>query len=223
MIRNTIFRWLIILLSPVLLLFGYLIFAPLTLYILGYYPDAIGDDVAEKLVSNGLPVTECRKIIHTMPHLFSPSDGEQRASCIHTYASLTKDPSACALLMPSSYGWSCLGAAEKENARKCWFDFGPEPPEVGSGNSSVTFPVCTTLDNENVLRSCCNIADTLYISRDNTCSSFKNDQKYFDQCQELLAKREREISYCELIQDSHIQAACKVAVDALLKQNPPKN
>lgn len=214
----SIIKWLIV------CIFGFLftvtVVIPLILMFVGYRVNVSSDKVAE-IAAERKDVSLCKSILSY--GLFIPQSGELRAHCIKTYASLTKDPSACALLMPSSYGWSCLGAAEKENARKCWFDFGPEPPEVGSGNSSVTFPVCTTLDNENVLRSCCNIADTLYISRDNTCSSFKNDQKYFDQCQELLAKREREISYCELIQDSHIQAACKVAVDALLKQNPPKN
>lgn len=91
-----------------LALICYFFLFPLTSKMFGFFPDGVGWEVAENIVNRGGNATDCKKIFHLISHPFSPSAGEQRALCIYTYAKLTKDPTACELLMPSDYGLSCI-------------------------------------------------------------------------------------------------------------------
>lgn len=86
----------------------YIFVAPVILWVIGYYPDGVGWKVAQEIAEKNGQASDCKKIIHTISHPFSPTAEEQRSSCIYDYARLTKDPSACELLMPSEYGLSCI-------------------------------------------------------------------------------------------------------------------
>src|SRR5688572_5716417 len=92
---------------------GYIILAPIVLRIIGYYHNGIGWEVAKLIIERRGQAGDCKKIIHITPQLFAPSEGEQRASCVYEYAKLSKDPTACELLMPSRYGLDCVGVAQK--------------------------------------------------------------------------------------------------------------
>ncbi|MBU1956904.1 hypothetical protein KJ680_00700 [bacterium] len=101
-------KWLLILTGLIVLL---LILVPLFMILVGYKVNNDSGEVAEIAAREG-NIELCDKIINY--GIFGPPSDESRMHCVYRYASLTKDPSACDLLMPSSYGWSCLGAARKK-------------------------------------------------------------------------------------------------------------
>ena len=76
---------------------------------LGYYVDNTGGEIGR--LAAGKRMFLCVKK-SLFIHIFGPSTVSRRRECVYTYASLTKDPSACELLMPSDYGFSCLGEVE---------------------------------------------------------------------------------------------------------------
>jgi len=131
--------------------------------------------------------------------------------CVRKYAELTKDPSACELLMPSNYGWSCLGAAEELNARMCWFDFGKNAKKVGEN----TMPECG--GSPDVADRCCSMAEALFVKRVSSCDAFVDATILHDQCLEELAQREKDIEICSSISNDNVRSGCEVAVWALKK------
>lgn len=60
-----------------------------------------------KLVNENRPAKDCYLFV-TLDPWFRPTTRELRNRCIREYAELSHDPSACALLMPSEYGLSCI-------------------------------------------------------------------------------------------------------------------
>jgi len=79
---------------------------PILLTLLGYKVNASVTETA-KIGAEKHKVAECDRIISY--GLFGPPSGEVRRMCIRKYAEITQDPTACELLMPSNYGWDCLG------------------------------------------------------------------------------------------------------------------
>lgn len=205
-----------LLLGIIAVIGAYVVAYPLFLSLIGYYPWGVSWEVAEKIVAKHGTAKDCLKIIHPIAEPMSPTEGEQRSSCIYDVAKLTKDPSACELLMPSSYGWSCLGAAEKPNSRQCWFDFGPTPPQVGRGNDAVTIPACASNPKSMQENRCCELAETLYVDKENNCDALKEPTVLHDQCLELMAKRDKNLVLCDQIKDDNVRSGCEVAVRALV-------
>ena len=171
-------------------------------------------ELAEYLVEKNRPASECFDL-HWF-EILSPTQAEQRALCVYEYAKRKKDPSACELLMPSNYGWSCLGAAEEPNQRWCWFDFGKDPAIVGRGAISIAMPECKNNPKSMRDNKCCELAMALYINHEQHCKAFEQGpQKLHDQCLELLANRERNMNYCSSIISANVKAACEVSTRAL--------
>ncbi len=174
------------------------------------------DAVAKKLVDEKRDASDCFKT-YQIGWSYPPIE-ESRFACVREYAKLTKNPSACELLMPSDYGWDCLGAAEEPNSRQCWFDFGSSPTQVGSGDTYVTFPECAHSPKKMEGNRCCELADILYIKKQESCKPLQDHQILYDQCQELLARRELAIDMCSSIYSPHVRSSCEVSVRALLKK-----
>lgn len=202
-------------LTILMVILGLLLF-PWFLRGLGYYVDSTGGEIG-RLAAEKHDVTLCKRII-VYSHLFGPPTMSRRGECVYTYAELTKDPSACELLMPSSYGWDCLGQAEKPNSRQCWFDFGPTPPQVGRGNDVVTIPACASNPKSMQENRCCELAETLYVDKENNCDALKGPTVLHDQCLELMAKRDKNLVLCSQIQDDNVRSGCEVAVRALKQE-----
>src|SRR3989344_5439930 len=79
----------------------------------GHYVYQTGWRVAEILVKDGKSVQDCFRIRWPIVGA-GPSQGEQKRMCIYDYAKLSKDPTACELLMPSEYGKYCIADALHE-------------------------------------------------------------------------------------------------------------
>lgn len=166
-------------------------------------------DLAEYLVQKNRSPEECFNLVWFD---IGMQAGEAQAECIYRYAELTKDPSACELLMPSSYGWDCLGAAEESNARMCWFDFSKER----YSNSKPVMPECGG-KNDSSSHRCCEMGKFLYVEKASNCDEFNDSATLHDQCLELMAKRDKNLVLCSQIEDENVRSGCEVAVRALQK------
>jgi hypothetical protein len=209
----------------ILLIIGAVAFAPVVywmgaytfLMIIGYHPDAIGIELAPLLVEHGKSVEECTQIIHPIPHPFSPSAREQQANCIHRYATLKKDPSACELLMPSSYGLSCVGAARK--FLPCLFDDQKNVIWNDGEYHEIPYEKCDAGFLSSFGRACCTAAASKF-NPDfvGDCSQFTTEIPLLaDQCQYETSMRTLNTSRCAFIKDENIKSACFMVITTLNK------
>lgn len=203
----------------IFLIIGAIILAPIAywavayvlLLIIGFHPDAIGIDLASEIVASGKSVRECKQIIHPIPHLLAPSTREQRADCIHHYAELQKDPSACELLMPSSYGLSCVGGALNFK-RPC--ALGNDRSVSGNGIEA-TLQECVNGPKNIQENSCCSAAKARFIISFNDCTEISDSQEIQDECYYNLAFKNHDPSICPLIRHNNLRTACEVQAKAL--------
>lgn len=72
----------------------------------GYYVDTPGWRVGE-IAARNKNVHLCQNIM-VYWDLFGPVTPSRKRECVYRYAELTKDPTACEVLMPSEYGIACI-------------------------------------------------------------------------------------------------------------------
>ena len=189
-----------------------------SLLIVGYDVSSPGWKVGEKAFE-ARNVKLCKRIINLS--IFGPSTAMKRAQCIRTYAELAKDPSACELLMPSSYGLSCVGVAEV--SLPC--DVTSVPYSVywrdGSVEHTEGLRSCLQLKNNRseLGNQCCKVAKVAMLINENDCTSLKNNTPIYDHCLYALAWKQKNPSYCNEITNENAKAACEVQTKALQK-NP---
>jgi len=149
------------------------------------------------------------------------SQTEARAECVYHYAKLTKDPSACELLMPSSYGLSCVGAASESPI--CGINSGFEVQWHEGEDDEVqrsSLKDCQKKGGRTKKGDqCCVIASVSGIRSFNDCSALANDIPLLDTCLKQLAFKNHDPASCETIQDVRIKAGCIVNAKAL-RQDP---
>ena len=151
----------------------------------------------------------------------SPTQAEQQALCVFEYAKFTKDPSACELLMPSSYGLYCIGAAEESlpcdvtsvKYSVYWRDGDIEHTE---GVKSCMQP---NKNRSPLGNQCCLVAQVTWLKDKNDCSTLKNNIPVYDHCLYALAWKSKDPSYCEQMTSANPRAACFVQTKAL-QQDP---
>lgn len=181
---------------------------------MGYYVDNPGWEVGEIAAKKGNP-NLCSKL-KVLWHLFAPAPSatQRRRECIYTYASLTHDPTACEILMPSRYGLDCVGAAMKNDQCNFYGNF-----TVSWGEGKATLKECQKPDRKRGEKGdqCCIIASVSFLRSFNNCSSLLGDQVMFDECQFSLAFKNHDPASCDPIQDDNMRAACLVDARALKK------
>ncbi len=173
-----------------------------------------GVDVAKIAIAKNLGPSECFRIVRFDP-FDSPSTSTQENLCIYTYAELTKDPSACELLMPSRYGLDCVGVA-MDFRRPC--ALGNDRSVSGNGIDA-TLQECVTGPDSLKNNSCCLVSKARFITTFNDCSGVTGSQDMKDECQYNLAFKNHDSSYCASIAHENLRAACEVESKAL-KENP---
>ena len=205
--------------------FGIVLLIPLTLlavYILerafGFYPGWHFLDVAQIAAGEG-NVNICNKIIRA-PWLtvMGPSIADRQISCIHEYAKLTKDPSACELLMPSSYGLDCVGGAE-DSRLPC--GLGKYSVWIGEGKDSREIPLVKCMgvkaNDSAELAQCCTVARNAFLLHENDCSTLVSNTPVHDSCLYWLAWKNKDENMCNEIQNANAKSACLVQSKALRK------
>ncbi len=194
------------------LLIAYMYISDGILTLRGYHLGETGKSLGEKLVQENLPVTECEKYRNGTFALFTPSEGDHIATCIRTYAELRKDPSACELLMPSSYGLSCVGAAETE-ADNCMMN----NEYVRSDDGDVSYTDCRADDarRTRLQNQCCLIARVSFVKSENDCSSLSGYPTLYEECLQSLAFKNGDPTKCNEIENLNRKAACLVNAQAI--------
>lgn len=173
-------------------------------------------DLAQYLADHNRPASECMDLLYAQ--ILAPTQAEQRARCVYEYAKLTKEPSACELLMPSSYGLSCVGAAENfelpcgTEAYSVYWNDGEKPRITTLKECNTEDPTRTELGNQ-----CCHIAKVRYLLSENDCSSLKGHVGLYDRCLYDVAWKTRNPEYCYEISNENAHAACDVQTRALQK------
>ena len=201
----------------IVILFFASIAYPFFMEAMGFYTLEPGWQVGEMLAKEGGSAKKCNKIIRGFWwDVLSPPTSEQRKSCIKEYAKLTKDPKACELLLPSDYGWSCLGAAREK--QPCLFDF-KDPPEVRGNGLIAPLSQCNNGDSATRNNECCAVARIAFFDEKTNCASIGASQNFIDQCYYELAKKKADTSLCSSIESGNIRTACEVAVRALLSKS----
>lgn len=184
--------------------------------LLGYYPGEAFWKVAEIAAKKG-DVSICKRIINPFPAILGPTAADARISCIHEYAKLTHDPSVCELLMPSSYGLSCVGVASESPI--CGVNTGFEVQwHEGETIERSSLKDCQKSNNRSKRGDqCCIIATVSAFRTFNDCSALAKDVPLFDNCLNQLSFKNHDPSTCESIQDPNIKAGCIVSATALQK------
>lgn len=172
--------------------------------------------LSEYIAKNNLKAEECNKLVVFNPP--GPLPDEQIRTCIYLVAELTKDPSACELLMPSSYGLSCVGGARGNYECNFYEDNEVSWVESNAGKKA-TFKECVKPDPQRSQHGdeCCTVALVTRLKTNNDCTSLSSNQMMFDECQYRLSFKNHDPSSCELIQNPRIKSACVVSAKALQK------
>ncbi len=206
-------KYSILTITGLVLLFTIII--PLCLTFLGYRVDEAGWETAN-IAWEKKDVSICDNIIAY--NIFGPPTGERIALCIRDYAEKSKDPTICESLMPSSYGISCVGAAEN-HALPCgtekytvYWDEDGQPHQA-------TLEECVSAggDHAKMRMKCCTVAKTRYLLGENNCISVKDDIPVYDRCLYGLAWKKKDPEFCTKITNTNAKAACLVQTRALQK------
>lgn len=211
----SIFGSIYALLRALFIFTGYLlviaILIPIGMMLVGYRVNADSKELAQEAVKKGNPEL-CANIINY--GLLGPSTGESRSHCVYTYAKISKDPIACELLMPSPYGWSCLGAA-KEEGDACdinygrdvswWMDSVYEKPRIA------TMKECKEgIEKSEKGRNCCYILQVTSEMNVNDCSRFQGNDPFMNLCLSQLALKKKSPDLCQRINNENKRTICQL-------------
>ncbi len=176
-------------------------------------------ELAEYLVEKNRPASECFDL-HWF-EILSPTQAEQRALCVYEYAKRKKDPSACELLMPSSYGLSCVGVAEVH--LPCDVTSIPYSVYWRDGDREQTEHITNCLlpnsRRSELGNQCCEIAKVTFLEKENDCSGVKDNTPIYDHCLYSLAWKLRNPVHCFDIVNINARSACEVQTKAI-QSNP---
>ncbi|HIH22616.1 TPA: hypothetical protein HA238_02725 [Candidatus Micrarchaeota archaeon] len=207
----------------ILLIFVGIVLTPLFLYasygsilwILGYEFSEGPDVLAEKLINEKRPAKDCF-LYRTLDLGPRPTTYELQMECVYEYASLTLDPLACELLLPSDYGWSCLGAA-KEEGDICSINYGKYVEwwieSVYENPQKATLQECKQgLVSSEKGKKCCHILLLTNEEDVNDCSRFKSDYQFNDLCLSQLAAKLKDQEVCDSIVNENARIICEIRV-----------
>ncbi len=179
----------------------------------GYYVrDIRPDHIAAIAVQLHRP-RECYKI-KQLHESMGPTESELRLMCIYETAQLLKDPTVCELLMPSSYGLSCVGGA-RSSSDICSMD----SDSVAWSTGRAKYSTCHKDETSRSLQGnqCCLIARASFVKGENDCTSLKEYRDLFDECQFSVSFKNHDPSSCETISDPNLKSACIVSAKAMQK------
>lgn len=208
----------LILLSPIIVIILWIAFAIVhgtTLRVLGYEVDKDPIELAQEIYDSEDSVKRCRNLRQAVPTM-GPTNDAKIMRCVFEYASIAKDPLACEGLMPSDYGWNCLGAAEV--AQPCIFNF-ISPKKVQGNGIDVPMDTCTNKNSSAWQNECCVIAREVHLGGNNSCDSLELPASFKDQCFYESAIRNIDFEVCSSISNENIRNGCEVGVRALIKRD----
>ncbi|MBU0766968.1 hypothetical protein KKF55_04280 [Patescibacteria group bacterium] len=190
-----------------------------------YYEHARSPEVlAEKLITEDRDAEDCF-LFRTFDIGPRPTTYEMQMRCVYVYAKLTKNPTACELLLPSDYGWSCLGVISGKlfAGRLCTRSGSLEHIKVycnreSEGELSIDRPQidnCLLYERKD-LREWCYDARTELLDNTYNCQQITQDAVR-DHCEYSYALKLRDPQFCFSIKDKPRREFCEFRVDMMLK------
>ncbi|MBU1123124.1 hypothetical protein KJ652_00875 [Patescibacteria group bacterium] len=188
-----------------------------------YYEHTSPTELATKLIEEDKDANNCF-LLRTFDIGPRPTTYELQMRCVYKYASLTKDPSACELLMPSDYGWSCLGAVEEKLflGDPCYYSTVRNRVycnrKYSEGELTIEDPQmdnCSSYER-NDLREWCHFERTARIAYAHECDQITHPVVY-DNCEYNYAIKMKDIKYCDAIKDPERINMCKVYLEMVKK------
>lgn len=212
MVRSilTMLKWAAILLGMIV---ATLLLIPFGMILLGYRVNIDSGAVAELAAKKG-NVELCRSIINY--GFFGPTSGESRAHCIYRYAKLTSDPSTCELLMPSEYGWSCLGTVKSE----LWkgIGCGSTKENINCGAYGIFSPNlgiddCHVYDKQ-ILRDWCHEERSATLQNIYECADISPDPSDLREiCERRYAFKMKDPSLCIIMSSDERRTLCEMEIN----------
>jgi len=189
---------------------------PFLLGMAGFYTTHPGWEVAEILVEKNKDVRGCNKIIRAFWwDVLSPPTAEQRALCVHSYARLTQNPSACELLLPGQYGWSCLGAVKSELGKGWGCGSTSENINCGGHNIYAKNLGISNCDiyKEQILKNWCYEERSATLPGINDCEKISAEPPgWREECQGRYAFKQKDAALCSPISDEKRREVCEMEI-----------
>jgi len=154
--------------------------------LLGYYITTDQNVLAQYLVDQHLPFSDCLKLMH-FKRGTAPSVSEKRLDCVVRYAVIAKNPSICEQLMPSQYGLECISST--------W------GPLIDESN-------CHWYQDNSVR---CFEGEKL-IPRVTVCEQ-SSVKKMPDECWHRIAFKNKDAAMCKTIENSILRSVCEVRIN----------
>lgn len=165
---------------------GYSIIRGGTLQLMGYPVDVPPWELAKQIIASGKDPSYCMKLQQSVP-VTGPTIESRRTNCVYEYAKLTKDPTACELIMPSEYGLACMSSI--------W------GPLIDASN-------CHWYQTDSVR---CFEGEKLVPHVTVCAQSFV--QKMPDECWHRIAFRNKDAAMCGAIENSVLRSVCVVRIN----------
>lgn len=212
----------IVIATPLIALLCFFIYGAF-LWILGYQLGLPPWELAEKLVNEGRPPEDCY-LYRTLDLGPRPTTVQQQALCIYEYAAKSKDPSVCALLLPSEYGMACLSTVGGNifSGNHCTGTYGKNEVFCSSysegGELTINNPQIEncSMYTRNDVRDWCYKARTSLLKDVHDCDQITNKIEH-DGCEQEYAFKQKDPALCNLVKDINRQKYCEIRISTWLK------
>lgn len=189
---------------------------------LGYVVDMDSTELAEKIAQENGNAEHCFDLRYSLPNI-GPSLGEAQAHCVYKVAELTKDATACELLMPSDYGFSCLGAVDGKLflGNPCSYSQSQDilycNPIYSMSELTINNPQiddCSLYSHKDA-REWCHYYRSTWQENVNECDLIENELVK-DKCSYSVALKERDPSKCSALINMERRDFCTFRVNMTL-------
>ena len=212
----------VILLTPITFRIIYGVVHGGILEFMGYPVDIAPWDLAKQIVETGKDPSFCLKLQDSIHGKYTTIES-RRTNCIFEYAKITKDPSACELLLPSEYGLACLSTV--------WGKImGPLPCMKADGSNRVTCHQDNTdefvkIDNpqitncsqykHNDLQEWCYAESSTYLKNVFSCNKIET-LLVKDDCQMNFSFKQKDPELCNVVTDFNRRRYCQIHINTWL-------
>lgn len=196
-------------------------------FIFGIPPYADPEKTARWIMEGHRDPKLCLKLQPGLPDFIPvdrPTTDELRRLCVYKVAELTRDPSACELLMPSEYGLACLSTIGGEilDPWPCvkadgttWVICDGEGSEGYIKVNNPSVDDCGIYQRKD-LREWCMTERTTHLSGIHECDGIVFPATK-DRCEIRFAFKQKKPELCDLVQQDNRKQYCQILIDTWLK------
>lgn len=213
----------VVLFAPITFRIAYGVIHGGILELMGYPVDIAPWDLAKQIMESGKDPSFCLQLQESVRGIDTTIES-RRTNCIFEYAKITKDPSACELLLPNEYGMACLSSV--------WGKImGPLPCMKADGSNWVTCNQDNTdefikIDNPQItncsqykrkdLQEWCYAESSTYLKNIFSCNKIETPLVK-DDCQMNFSFKQKNPALCNAVKDINRRTYCEIRINTWLK------